>query len=483
MAKRAIIYQIYPATYGDLRFIAKKIPIIAEYIKPDYIWLSPIFKSPWYEGGYDVSDYCKIDPRFGTIKDFHHLVSVAKKHKIGILLDLVINHTSTQHEWFEKSRHSDSSYKDYYVWTKYPYNWRSLFGGSAYEYDSVRGEYYLHLYDKSQPDLNFKNTLVIKEFEKIIDYWLKEGAAGFRVDSANILDETKLKASYFPFLPGFFNYFQTKSTVKILERLMTRHNIFTISESVGGHFLSKKHAADLTRRAFDATFNVGIIDVADTFFSDKSRLRPVGYKRWFKKLADWVPEPKISLALESHDASRSVSRFFPNATSPLEQQKAAKVLAIMQFFLPSSFPCIYQGQETGTINPRLSSRIDTYSDLQSRGIYHKLISRGMSHKKAIDVVQRASRDNARQPLDWTTYDAQGSTSDSVLNTYKYLANLWRIDPVLINGDFKVQKITKSGIFDFTRSYNGQIYRIHLDFSLRTPSTVTGPELPLSISSS
>ena len=208
MSGRKLIYQIYPTAIGTLSDIADRIPMIAK-LQPDYIWLSPIFLSPWVDGGYDVADYCQIDPRFGTMNDFRHLVAVCNKYHIGILHDLVMNHTSSEHIWFKKSERHDPWYKDYYVWMDHPLNWDSFFGGPAFDYDQIRGKYYLHLYDKRQPDLNFENPRVIREFKEIIKFWTDRGVAGFRVDSANVLAEDALRSGVLPRLSGFFNYYQT----------------------------------------------------------------------------------------------------------------------------------------------------------------------------------------------------------------------------------------------------------------------------------
>ncbi|MCL1839527.1 alpha-amylase family glycosyl hydrolase [Candidatus Saccharibacteria bacterium] len=463
MAKRALIYQIYPASFGDLKFIASKIPEIAENIGPDYIWLNPFFKSPWWEGGYDVADYEAIDPRFGTMTDFKALLKVAKQYKIKILLDLVLNHTSDQHEWFQKSRYRDPWYSDYYVWLDKQLNWQSFFGGPAFKYDQIRGQYYLHLFHKSQPDLNFSNPRVIKEFQKIIKFWADLGVAGFRVDSANVLSESKFVRGYLPRVPGFFNYFQTQSTVKVLNQLFSgKMHLFNLAEPVGGDFLSRRKFQQLTCRAFDASFNIGILDAADTRFSDKSHPLPLDYKRWFKKLATWTPEPKLSFALESHDTPRAPSRF----------KADPKVLAMLQFLLPSNYPCVYQGQEIGTPNPKLGDKIEDYPGVQSRSIYRQLLNDGKTEKAAMQVIQQVSRDNARQPLDWKAYVSQTSDPKSVLNFYKAITELWRTDPVINHGKLKVKKITKSGIFDFERRYGNQTYRIHLDFSSKTKSILT-----------
>ena len=458
MKKRKLIYQIYPTAIGSLRDIADKIPLIAK-LQPDYIWLSPIFLSPWVDGGYDVSDYCKIDPRFGNMRDFKKLVSVAKEYNIGILLDLVLNHTSNEHAWFKKSERHDSWYKDYYVWLDKPLNWNSFFGGPAFDYNENRGKYYLHLYDSTQPDLNFCNPRVVREFKDIIKFWVDNGVAGFRVDSANVLAEDALKSGVLPRLSGFFNYYQTKETVAILEKLFSSEKIFTIAEPIGGNFLSHARFHELTRKAFDASFNIGTLDVADTFFSIKDYFYPVNYTKWFRKLAKWSVEPKFSLALESHDTPRSPSRFHANP----------KTLAMLEFLLPCCFPCIYQGQELGTKNAKLSNNIDDYPGVQSRMIYRRLRKEGKTKAQAMRQVKISSRDNARQPIDWGEYIMQEANEQSTLSLYRKLTNLWKTDPVLINGDFKVRKISKKGIFDFDRRYNGEKYTIHLDFSGKTKS--------------
>ena len=458
MAKRKLIYQIYPTAIGSLRDIADKIPLIAK-LRPDYIWLSPIFQSPWVDGGYDVSDYCKIDPRFGNMKDFYRLVKVANEHNIGILLDLVINHTSSEHPWFKKSEAYDPWYKDYYVWLDKPLNWDSFFGGPAFDYSPLRGKYYLHLYDRSQPDLNFSNPRVIREFKQIIKFWTDRGVAGFRVDSANVLVENSLKSGLLPRVSGFFNYYQTKQTVAVLEKLLSPSKIFTIAEPIGGEFLSRRRFRELTRKAFDAAFNVGTLDIADTFFSIKDRFYPINYRKWFKNLAKWSKEDKFSLAIESHDAPRAPSRF---DTDP-------KTLAMLQFLLPSNFPCIYQGQEIGTLNAKLSNSINNYPGVQSRMIYRRLRKEGKTHAQAMKQVKLSSRDNARQPIDWGEYVLQESDDNSTLNFYRKIVDLWRNDPVLIHGNIKVKKATSKGVFEFERIYKSRKYFVHLDLRGHTKS--------------
>ena len=460
MSGRKLIYQIYPTAFGDLGVMAEQMPRMAE-LGVDYVWISPFFESPWHEGGYDVADYTKIGRRFGTMGDFRKLVAAAKRNGIEILLDLVMNHTSVEHEWFKKSRQRDLWYADYYIWLDKPLNWRSFFGGPAYTYDSMRGQYYLHLFDKTQPDLNFENPRVVKEFRKIVDFWVDKGVAGFRVDSANVLSESKLASGRLPRIPGFFYYFQTKETVQTLENLLGGTKLFTLAEPVGGDFLGKGKFHELTRRAFDASFNVGTLDVADTIFSDKTRPLPVNYRKWFGKLARWTPEPRLSFALESHDTPRAPSRF---GADP-------KVLAMLQFLMPASYPCIYQGQELGTLNPQLGQKIEDYPGVQSREIYQRLIGQGKTAREAMAVVRRVSRDNARQQIDFREYGVQEKDDRSVLNFYRGITELWRTDEVLLKGDLKVRRRTRDGVFDFERRYKKKIYKVHLDMSGKTKSTL------------
>lgn len=458
MSKHKLIYQVYPTAMGTLQDIAEHIPLLAR-LGMDYIWLSPIYLSPWMDGGYDVQDYCKIDPRFGNMTDFRHLISVCKKHHIGVLMDLVINHTSSEHPWFKASQKFDPWYKDYYIWRDKPLNWNSFFGGPAFDYDNVRGQYYLHLYDKTQPDLNFYNPRVVREFKNIIKFWTDRGVAGFRVDSANILADNAFKRGYLPRISGFFNYYQTKQTMAILEKLLSSNKIFTLAEAVGGDYMSKAKFRELTSKAFDASFNIGTIDVADTFFSMKDQLRKVHYKRWFNKLAKWTPEPKFSFFLENHDTPRAVTRFDANP----------RVLGMLQFLLPNHYPCIYQGQELGLANPKLSNNIDDYHGVQSRQIYQHLRAEGKTKAQAMRVVKRNSRDNARQPIDWTEYLLQNQDPRSVLTFYRQLIDLWKNDEVIRDGTLKVRKITSKGVFDFDRIHAGKRYQIHLDLSGKTVS--------------
>jgi glycosidase len=193
----------------------------------------------------------------------------------------------------------------------------------------------------------------------------------------------------------------------------------------------------------------------------KDHLGKVHYGRWFWKLARWAPEEKFSLALETHDTPRAVSRF--NAD--------AKSLAMLQFLLPSHYPCIYQGQELGLANPKLSSNINDYPGVASRQLYQRLRREGRTKKQAMAIVKQASRDNARQPIDWADYILQDHNEKSVLNFYRQIIKLWREDIVISEGDFKVRRISKRGIFDFDRSYDGKKYRVHIDLSGHTPSTL------------
>ena len=223
--------------------------------------------------------------------------------------------------------------------------------------------------------------------------------------------------------------------------------------------MSKAKFRELTRKAFNASFNIGTLDAADTIFSMKDKIQKIHYKHWFKKLAKWTPEKKFSMALETHDTPRAVSRF---DTDP-------KVLAMLEFLLPSYNPCIYQGQELGLKNPELSDNIDDYPGVQSRQMYQRLRKEGKTKAQAMRIVKKNSRDNARQPIDWADYVLQDHNPDSVLNFYRKLIKLWREDIVIAEGALRVRKTTNKGVFDFDRVYKGKHYSVHLDFSCKTPS--------------
>ena len=428
--RKNLIYQMYPAanrTFEDMSELVKR---YIHKLRPDYIWLSPIFKSPWIDGGYDVSDYYQVDERFGSLEDFDKFVQTCADYHIGVLLDLPVNHTSTEHDWFKWSvdaKSGSEKYADYYLWMKTPNNWRSMFGGSACKYNSQREEYYLHLFDKTQADLNWRSADVRREFRDIIEYWTeKHSVAGFRVDMCNIIFKKSLKNGWEPIFPGVLQFFQSEETLCVLSSLFSGKSFFTMGEIGGGELYHRKHLRDITDTVLDTAYNAAQMDVFDTFIARKNKIPHRWYKRWIKYFLKWSSEPTHVVMLENHDSPRAVSRF----------QADPMALAVLQFATPSNTVCIYQGQEIGTKNPILPEKISEYEDIESRRRYKGLIMHGYFPSEAMEVVRYFSRDNARKPVDWREWERQAGrkVTKSVLKTYLKMIDIWRNYPDLQNPD-------------------------------------------------
>ncbi|MBR3164247.1 hypothetical protein IKF15_03010 [Candidatus Saccharibacteria bacterium] len=416
--QKTLIYQLYPASWGSLKAMQDFLPKIKA-LDVDYVWLSPIFPSPWVDGGYDVSDYRAINPRFGTMQDFDAFVAQAHKLGLKVLLDLVLNHTSTEHEWFKKSRQNDSEYKDYYLWSRYDLHWDNLFnGGRAFEYCEEREEYYLHLFDTTQADLNWENPAVIAEFQEIIDFWTEEHAVdGFRLDVCQFLSKNLrpaiLKKPITIGPAGFLNYFAKPGAVQVLHQLFDHRNLFTIGEA--GSLLrrdlkkfTQSHGGPLTK-----IFNTAIPESIDTIASFKAT--KIDRKRFsrlfshFETMADYV------LALESHDTPRFTSRARRSGKSILKFMFNADVQAI----------CLYQGQELGLKNPKLPLKISAFNDRQTILQYEKALQKGEHPKSALARLRPRSRDNARQALNLEDYARQEADPNSCLTLTKRLISQWK----------------------------------------------------------
>ena len=408
--KKTLIYQMYPSSWGTFRKMSEHLDRIAE-LKPDYIWLSPCFKSPWKDGGYDITDYYEIDPRFGTMKDFDNFVKKANKMGAGVLMDLVMNHTSTECEWFKKSEDCDPFYKGFYCWEYQDLGWNNLFDGkSAFKWSEKRCKYYLHLFHESQADLNWTNRSVLETFQKIIDFWtLGHGVAGFRLDASQFLWKEMSKT----FVPkfagataGFLKYYQKPETLEILEKLFEGRGLFIFAEA---GFLSRKKMKELAgkNRPIAAAENSMLLSIA-------SRSKdPLGtLKKMWKK---WGEEPEFVLATESHD--------LPRATSALEASPK-RILRAM-FRSPATIICLYQGQELGLENPKLSDNIKNYQDIQTIMRYDSLVKKGVGPKKAIEKLKPTARENARVPIDVQLYEEQRKNSKSIFSFTVNKLKRWR----------------------------------------------------------
>ena len=494
--KERVVYQIYPRSFqdsngdgfGDLNGIISRL----DYLKAlgvGILWLSPVYPSPQCDNGYDISDYRSIDSRFGSLEDFDRLVAEAKARDIRIVMDLVVNHSSDQHEWFLRSRRGEKPYDEYYIWRKGrgkrpPNNWTSFFGGSAWTFDAERGEWYLHLFAPEQPDLNYRSEAVCREVEGVLKFWLDRGVAGFRCDVINILWKDSLKNGFpKPALTGSEYYLGREGTHELLKRfhseVLLKYDCFTVGETV---FVTPKKAKLLTdpaRGELDMVFAFEHMET-DCFFI---KWLPLRFKpaRLYKVLDRWQKKlPWNANYLENHDQPRSLSRF----GSSKEPVMSAKALATLLLCLRGT-PFLYQGQELGMKNADFTDPSQV-QDVESKRMVTVLKKLGYSDKHCWKLVQRVSRDNARTPMQWDGSREAGFTmgtpwlkvndgyksvnaaaeeadESSVLWYYRRLIAFRKDSPALLYGSYK-QSFQYGSCFGFERRYRGKALGIVVNLS-------------------
>lgn len=418
--KREVIYQIYPRSFcdsnndgiGDINGIISKLSYLKD-LGVGAIWISPLTCSPDFDNGYDVSDYYNIDPKFGTLEDYKKLIKEAKKLNIKIIMDLVINHTSHMHKWFIESKKIDSPYHNYYIWKEPkiikgkkhpPNNWDSLFLGPAWTYCEENGLYYLHLFTKQQPDLNYRNPQVIEEVKKIMRFWLDIGVAGFRCDVINLIYKTsyadgKKKKSK----TGIEFYLSQKGCHDILKKLNTEilkpYGAFTVGETI---YASIEDAKLFTHDELSLVFPFEHTSI-DTWFNlpvfrkkyNPQRMINV-LKKWQQNTA-WTP-----LFFENHDQPRSVSRF---GDAKKYHKESVKALATILLTLKGT-PFIYQGQEIGIPNTNFSD-IEEINDVATKNVFNVFRKMHLSKKLAFKLAMNYGRDNSRTPMPWNDSDNGG----------------------------------------------------------------------------
>lgn len=415
-----VAYQIYPRSFqdtnadgiGDLQGIIAHLDELAD-LGIGIIWLSPVYPSPNVDYGYDISDYKAIHPEFGTMADMEELLAEAGKRDIKIVMDLVINHTSDQHPWFQKSRRKEEPYRDYYIWRpgkgkKPPNNWSGFFGGGTWQYDDVREEYYLHLFAKDQPDLNYHNPRVIQEVKDIMRFWLEKGVAGFRCDVINILYKSSLEDGK-PrlILTGSEHYLSQEGTHEILRTLrrdvLDHFDCFTVGETV---FVTPQDALDLmdpSRGELDMVFSFEHMETDQYIVKWFKRKFHAG--RFAKSISKWQRAlPWNANYFENHDQPRSVSRFGDDG---VYWEKSAKLLCIMLLSLRGT-PFIYQGQEIGMTNFDFT-RMSDLKDVESHNIDKIARRLGFPRRVRWNMMKATSRDNARTPMQWSSEKHGGFT--------------------------------------------------------------------------
>lgn len=496
--KERVVYQIYPRSFqdsngdgiGDIPGIISRLDELKD-LGIGIIWLSPVYRSPDADNGYDISDYRDINPKFGTMEDMDRLFAEANKRDIRIIMDLVINHTSDEHEWFQKSRDKSSAYRDYYIWCpgkpdgSPPNNWTGFFMGSTWEFDDKSGEYYLHLFDKKQPDLNYHNPKVVEEVKDIMRFWLEKGAAGFRCDVINVIYKTSLddgKRSIA--IQGLEHYKSQEGNHQILRELrrdvLDHYNCFTVGETVMVDLDEARQLCDPDRRELDMVLYFDHLEV------DRRIARYIPKKFKAKKLLDVLTKWQQgldwnALYLENHDQPRIVSHY---GDDKKYWERSAKLLATMEFTLKGT-PFVYEGQEIGMTNFDFNN-LSQLNDVESFNIDR--LMRKMHIPKALrwKWIKQASRDNSRTPMQWSGENGAGFTTgtpwigingnhvrinyqdqlkdeNSVLHYYRKLITLRASSETLKYGAFE-PLYGDNRVMAYRRTLGNEQYTVLLNFS-------------------
>ena len=478
--KESVVYQIYPRSFkdsngdgiGDLNGITEKLDYLKE-LGIDVIWLSPVYQSPNDDNGYDISDYRKIMTEFGTMEDFDRMLAAAHDRGIKIVMDLVVNHTSDEHPWFVESRKSkDNPYRDYYIWRpakdgKEPNNWGSCFSGSAWKYDPETEMYYLHLFSKKQPDLNWDNPKVRDEVYDMMNWWLDKGVDGFRMDVISLISKDPDFPDGKPGINGYASFNEPANGPHVHEylqemrrRVLDGRDTLTVGECSGVTLEEAKKYARNDGRELNMVFQFEHMDVdadGSNKWSDKKMdLRDLKeiMTKWEKGLEDTAWN---SLFWENHDQPRSVSRF--GNDDGKYREKSAKMLATCLHMMQGT-PYVYQGEELGMTNVPFRD-ISDFRDLDSINAYHELVGQGVfTEEEMMRYLRYKSRDNARTPFQWDDSENAGFTTgtpwimvnpnyteinaaeqmgraDSVFNYYKELIRLRKTNDVIVYGTYEL----------------------------------------------
>lgn len=486
-----VIYQIYPKSFkdsngdgiGDLRGVAEKLDYLKD-LGVDYLWLTPFFVSPQRDNGYDVADYRNIDPMFGTMEDLDNLIAEGEKRNIGLMFDMVFNHTSTSHEWFRRALAGEKKYQDYYIFKEGapdqpPTNWQSKFGGSAWEYVSSLGKWYLHLFDVTQADLNWKNPEVREELKEVIRFWKAKGVKGFRFDVVNLISKPEIWEDDFE---GDGRKFYTDGPyvheyLKELVRDTGIEDYVTVGEMSSTTLEHCIRYSGAEEKELSMCFNVHHLKV-DYKDGNKWELMEPDYmelKVIFEKWQMGMQRGNAWNALFwcNHDQPRIVSRF---GNEGEYWKESAKMLAGM-IHLMRGTPYIYQGEEIGMTNPHYTS-IEQYADVESRNYYEILLNEGKTKEEALEILAARSRDNSRTPMQWTderycgfsdtkpwipvsdnfekiNVKKQKQDRDSILEFYKKLIMLRKEKEVIARGNIEFMEVENAGVLAYTRCLDKQ----------------------------
>ena len=516
--QKSVVYQIYPRSFmdsngdgiGDLQGIIGKLDYLRN-LGVDVIWLSPFYASPNADNGYDISDYQKIMEEFGTMEDFDELLKEAHQRNLKIIIDMVVNHSSDEHEWFKKSKAGIEPYRNYYIWRKgvdgkEPNNWRSNFSGSAWSYSEERQEYYLHLFHKKQPELNWQCAELRNEIYRMMNWWLDKGVDGFRLDVINYIgknpefpDGVIGKDGLGDFVPYAVNLPISHDYIKEMNSRVwhNREGILTVGETPFASTDDAVQYSCLDNTELNMVFQFEHMDLDNAEDGSKWSDRRIPLLELKRSFSNW--QRKLygkawnSLYWCNHDQPRVVSRL-GNDTDETWWSKSAKMLATCLHFMQGT-PYVYQGEELGMTNYPFSD-IRDFRDVESINAYHEYTETlHVDSDKMISYLRNKSRDNARTPMQWDETDEAGFTTgtpwmpvnpnykrinaaaqigdeDSVYNYYRKLISLRKEYPIIVNGDFELVGEDDTAVFAYLRHWKDQILWVACNFTDRMQKIVS-----------
>lgn len=485
-----VIYQIYPKSFkdtdgngvGDLRGIIEKLPYLEE-LGVDMLWLNPFYKSPQNDNGYDVADYTSIDPLFGSWADFDTLVQEAEKRGITLMLDMVLNHTSTEHEWFQKALSGDKKYQDYYILREaqpdgsLPTNWKSKFGGPAWSKFADTDLYYLHLYDKTQADLNWRNPDMRKELYEVVNFWLEKGVKGLRFDVINVIGKAEVLEdavdgvgkSHYTDTPIVHDYIKELSQ----ETFGKYDDVITVGEMSSTTVKNGIRYSTPESNELSMIFSFHHLKV-DYKDGEKWTKTPFDFIELKKLLDEWQRgmdegDGWNAVFWNNHDQPRANSRFGDVENYPIE----TSTMLAQTIHLLRGTPYIYQGEEIGMTNPNYD-QIEDYVDIETHNAYKELKDKGLAENEIMEIIQEKSRDNSRTPMQWNKEKNAGFSSGepwlkvsenfTELNTenemvskqirdyYKKLIQLRKEYPIIQEGSYEPFELGHQSVFGYIREY-------------------------------
>lgn len=492
----AVVYQVYPRSFqdsdgdgvGDLRGIIRRLDYL-EKLGITTIWLSPVYKSPNDDNGYDISDYQDIMTEFGTMDDMDELIKQADQRNIKIIMDLVVNHTSDEHKWFIESRKGkDNPYRDYYIWRdpvngEAPNSLKSTFSGSAWEYDEETGQYYLHLFSKKQPDLNWENEKVRQEVWDMMNFWLEKGVGGFRMDVIDLVGKIPDK-EITGNGPKLHDYLQEMN-----QETFGKYDVLTVGETWGATPEIAKLYSDPNRNELSMVFQFEHIGLDQQTGKEKWDHKPLEINELKQVLSKWQTalgnEGWNSLFWNNHDLPRIVSRWGNDSTFRVE---SAKMFAILLHLMKGT-PYIYQGEEIGMTNYPVND-ISEVEDIESVNMYHERLANGYKKEDIIASINFKGRDNARTPIQWDRTENAGFTTgtpwlhvnpnyqeinveanledpNSIFYCYHKLIQLRKDHPIIVWGDYELVKDTPEQVFMYLRHFEGETWAIVANFGEQT----------------